>query len=70
MRGTRRLMEKYLKELKMRIEKRGGNKDDVFKHTGTKGCPGCSAIRRKMALQPHSQECRRRFEEILREEAT
>eukprot|EP00973_Karenia_brevis_P052522 7296802-Karenia_brevis.AAC.1 len=63
----------------MKIEKRGRrvkmreviktSKDDVAKHIGTQGCPGCSAIKRNMALQPHTQECRSRFEEILKEDA-
>eukprot|EP00973_Karenia_brevis_P049925 6932108-Karenia_brevis.AAC.1 len=29
------------------------SKDDVTKHTGTKECPGCSAIRRNLAFQQH-----------------
>eukprot|EP00973_Karenia_brevis_P059363 8264253-Karenia_brevis.AAC.1 len=32
------------------------SEDDVFNHRGTTGCPGCSAVKRNMAVQPHTQE--------------
>eukprot|EP00973_Karenia_brevis_P039637 5474076-Karenia_brevis.AAC.1 len=44
-------------------------KDDTFKHKGTSGCPGCSAVEKNMAFQQHTQEYKSRFEEILKEDA-
>eukprot|EP00973_Karenia_brevis_P080171 11121064-Karenia_brevis.AAC.1 len=72
-------MEKYQKESRMRKDKVEGveskdqkevkREDDLDKHKPTPGCPGCSALRRAIAYQPHSPECRRKFEELLENEA-
>eukprot|EP00973_Karenia_brevis_P057956 8068261-Karenia_brevis.AAC.1 len=35
------------------------SKDHTAKHRGTPGCPGCSAVRRNMAFQPHNLECKK-----------
>eukprot|EP00973_Karenia_brevis_P081781 11338341-Karenia_brevis.AAC.1 len=67
----KRQMDKYQKELKMKKEK-GVCKVKIKKVRGTEGitgCPGCSAVKTNMAFQPHAQECKSRFENILQEEA-
>ena len=44
-------------------------KGDAEKHGYTRGCGGCSSWHRGLARQPHSEKCRERFCELLREEA-
>ena len=44
-------------------------KFDAGKHGYTRGCGGCSSWHRGLARQPHTEECRRRFQELLKGEA-
>jgi hypothetical protein len=44
-------------------------KEDAEKHGYTRGCAGCSSWFRGMARQPHSAECRARFEGLLKDQA-
>lgn len=43
--------------------------NEVKTHGGTPGCPGCKAIITGKGRNHHSFECRRRFEELLRQDA-
>lgn len=42
-------------------------KEDYEPHGYTTGCPGCRALLRGVAPQTHSEPCRRRMEDILKE---
>ena len=42
---------------------------DLNKHGFTDRCPGCSSVLRGISLQPHSEGCRKRFEELLKGDA-
>ena len=42
---------------------------DLDDHGYTRGCGGCNSIRRGLTRQPHSPECRKRFEDLLRNTA-
>ena len=44
-------------------------KQDAEKHGYTRGCAGCTTLFRGSARQAHTQECRNRFEEAMKEEA-
>jgi len=44
-------------------------KEDAEKHGYTRGCGGCSSWFRGLGRQPHSEECRNRFRELLKDEA-
>jgi hypothetical protein len=44
-------------------------KEDGEKHGYTRGCGGCSSWFKGLARQPHSEACRGRFREILKEDA-
>ena len=44
-------------------------KEDAEKHGYTKGCGGCSSWYRGLGRQPHTEECRERFRELLKDEA-
>jgi hypothetical protein len=44
-------------------------KEDAEKHGFTRGCPGCSSWFRGLGRQPHSTECRARFERLLKDDA-
>ena len=44
-------------------------KSDADKYGYTKGCGGCSSWSRGLARQPHTEECRNRFKELLKDEA-
>ena len=44
-------------------------KEDAEKHGYTRGCGGCSSWFRGLGRQPHSEECRERFREIMKEDA-
>ena len=44
-------------------------KTDADKHGYTRGCGGCTSWFRGLARQPHSEECRQRFRELLKEDA-
>ena len=39
---------------------------DVSKHKGTRGCAGCRSLLMKGLPQPHTDTCRDRFAEILK----
>eukprot|EP00973_Karenia_brevis_P079155 10983587-Karenia_brevis.AAC.1 len=71
-------MEMYQKELGMKIgrkrrvvnrHKKIASGDRVVFIDTRNGCPGCRALRRGLAYQPRSPACRKRFEEILENEA-
>jgi hypothetical protein len=42
---------------------------DAEKHGFTRGCGGCSSWHRGLARQPHTEPCRKRFEQLLKDEA-
>ena len=42
-------------------------KEDAEKHEYTKGCGGCSSWNRGLGRQPHTDECRARFKDILKD---
>ena len=44
-------------------------REDAEKHGYTRGCAGCSSWFRGMARQPHSPECRARFETLLKDQS-
>ena len=44
-------------------------KEDAEKHGYTKGCGGCSSWFKGLARQPHNQNCRDRFAELMKEDA-
>jgi hypothetical protein len=44
-------------------------KEDAEKHGYSRGCAGCSSWFRGLGRQPHSPECRARFEQLLKDEA-
>ena len=44
-------------------------REDAEKHGFTRGCAGCSSWFRGRARQPHSAECRARFEGLLKDQA-
>jgi hypothetical protein len=44
-------------------------KTDAEKHGYTRGCGGCTSWFRGLARQPHSEECRQRFRELMKEDA-
>jgi hypothetical protein len=44
-------------------------KEDAEKHGYSRGCSGCSSWFRGLGRQPHSQECRARFEKLLKDDA-
>ena len=44
-------------------------KADAEKHGYTRGCGGCSSWHRGLARQPHTEECRKRFQDLLKGEA-
>jgi hypothetical protein len=44
-------------------------KEDAEKHGYTRGCSGCSSWFRGLGRQPHSPQCRSRFEELLKSDA-
>jgi hypothetical protein len=44
-------------------------KEDAEKHGYTRGCPGCSSWFRGLARQPHTEKCRSRFGELMKEDA-
>ena len=44
-------------------------REDAEKHGFTRGCAGCSSWFRGTARQPHSEECRARFENLLKDQA-
>ena len=44
-------------------------KDDAERHGYTRGCAGCSSWFRGSTRQPHSEACRNRFRELLKDEA-
>ena len=44
-------------------------KEDAERHGYTRGCPGCSSWHRGLGRQPHTEECRERFRELLKDEA-
>ena len=44
-------------------------KEDAEKHGYTRGCGGCSSWFRGLGRQPHSEKCRERFREIMKEDA-
>ena len=46
----------------------GISKQDYRDHGYTPGCPGCIAIVRGTARQGHSEECRKRMEECLKDD--
>ena len=54
-------MENFVRR-RFRIEK-----EDVFDHDPTQGCPGCRAIIEGAKSVNHSEECRRRLEKIFTE---
>ena len=43
-------------------------KQDIKDHRMTVGCPGCEAAARGKPKRMHSEECRKRFEEIMKDE--
>ena len=43
-------------------------KQDVRDHRATKGCPGCDAMLQGKSKQMHSEKCRKRFKELLKDE--
>ena len=44
-------------------------KEDAEKHGYTRGCAGCSSWFRGLGRQPHNDACRRRFAEMMKEDA-
>ena len=44
-------------------------KTDAERHGYTRGCGGCSSWFRGLGRQPHTEACRERFRELMREEA-
>jgi hypothetical protein len=44
-------------------------KEDAEKHGYTRGCAGCNSWFRGLGRQPHTPECRSRFEGLLKDEA-
>ena len=44
-------------------------KEDAEKHGYTRGCAGCVSWFRGLARQPHTKECRERFEEAMKGDA-
>ena len=44
-------------------------KEDAEKHGYTRGCGGCSSWFRGLARQPHTEACRERFRNLMKEEA-
>ncbi len=44
-------------------------KEDAEEHGYTRGCQGCSSWFRGLARQPHSEACRARFENLLKDKA-
>ena len=44
-------------------------KSDAEKHGYTRGCGGCASWFRGLARQPHSEDCRQRFRELMKEDA-
>ena len=44
-------------------------KEDAERHGYSRGCGGCSSWFRGLGRQPHTEECRRRFEALMRKEA-
>jgi hypothetical protein len=44
-------------------------KEDAEKHGYSRGCAGCSSWFRGLGRQPHSEECRARFEKLLKDDA-
>ena len=40
---------------------------DIQRHKPTRGCSGCSSLQKNRGVQPHSEECRKRFLGILAE---
>ena len=44
-------------------------KEDAEKHGYTRGCPGCSSWFRGLGRQPHTEKCRSRFGEMMKEDA-
>ena len=42
---------------------------DVEKHGFTRGCPGCSSFTRGLGRQPHTEVCRDRLKELMRDES-
>ena len=45
------------------------SKSDAEKHGYTRGCGGCSSWFRGLGRQPHTEQCRKRFEELMKDEA-
>ena len=45
------------------------SKADAEKHGYTRGCGGCSSWFRGLGRQPHTEECRKRFEILMKDEA-
>ena len=45
------------------------SKKDAEKHGYTRGCGGCSSWFRGLARQPHTEQCRARFERLMANEA-
>ena len=45
------------------------SKSDAEKHGYTRGCGGCSSWFRGLGRQPHTEECRKRFEGLMKDEA-
>eukprot|EP00973_Karenia_brevis_P009337 1263725-Karenia_brevis.AAC.1 len=43
--------------------------DDINTHGPTGGCPGCRAARRGQAYQYHTEECKKKFEKAMEEQA-
>eukprot|EP00973_Karenia_brevis_P079992 11098794-Karenia_brevis.AAC.1 len=58
-----------MKKGRVRVVRAKSQREVRKEHRHTPGCPGCSALRRGMAYQPHSPECRKKFEEVLENEA-
>jgi hypothetical protein len=44
-------------------------KEDAEKHGYSRGCAGCSSWFRGLGRQPHSEQCRARFEQLLKDDA-
>ena len=42
---------------------------DIGKYGATRGCGGCAALQRGRGLQPHTDECRARFQSLMRDSA-
>ena len=42
---------------------------DVEKHGFTRRCPGCSSFTRGLGRQPHTEVCRDRLKELMRDES-